>query len=124
MATPDERMRILKMLEEGKLSAEEAARLLKALGKPRPERRTVPPGGEARWLRVRVTDLKSGRTSVNVNLPMSLVNVGLKLGAQFVPDTEGIDFRQVQEALRAGLTGKIVDVEDVDEGQRVEIYVE
>jgi hypothetical protein len=84
----------------------------------------VPPGSEAKWLRVRVTDLKSDRTSVNVNLPMSLVNVGLKLGAQFVPDTEGIDFRQVQEALRAGLTGKIVDLEDVDEGQRVEIYVE
>jgi len=124
MATPEERMRILKMLEEGKLSAEEAARLLKAFGKPRPERRTVPPGSEAKWLRVRVTDLKSGRSSVNVNLPMSLVNVGLKLGAQFVPDTEGIDFRQIQEALRAGLTGKIVDVEDVDEGQRVEIYVE
>ena len=124
MATSDERMKILKMLEEGKLSAEDAARLLKALGKPRSERRTVPPGSEAKWLRVRVTDLKSGRSSVNVNLPMSLVNVGLKLGAQFVPDTEGIDFRQVQEALRAGLTGKIVDVEDVEEGQRVEIYVE
>ena len=124
MATPDERMKILKMLEEGKLSAEEAARLLKALGKAKPERRGPPPGGEAKWLRVRVTDLKSGRASVNVNLPMSLVNVGLKLWAQFVPDTEGIDFRQIQEALRAGLTGKIVDVEDAEEGQRVEIYVE
>jgi len=124
MATTDERMKILKMLEEGKLSAEEAARLLKVLGKPKPGRRAPPPGSEPKWLRVRVTDMKSGRASVNVNLPMSLVNVGLKLGAQFVPDTEGIDFRQVQEALRAGLTGKIVDVEDVDEGQRVEIYVE
>jgi len=117
-------MKILKMLEEGKLSAEEAARLLKALGKAKPERRGQPPTSEAKWLRVRVTDLKSGRPSVNVNLPMSLVNVGLKLGAQFVPDTEGIDFRQIQEALRAGLTGKIVDVEDAEEGQRVEIYVE
>ncbi len=124
MATPDERMKILKMLEEGKLSAEEAARLLKALGKPKPERRAPPSSSEPKWLRVRVTDLKSGRASMNVNLPMSLVNVGLKLGAQFVPDTEGIDFRQVQEALRAGLTGKIVDVEDMDEGKRVEIYVE
>jgi len=124
VATPDERMKILKMLEEGKLSAEEAARLLKALGKAKPERRGPAPTSEAKWLRVRVTDLKSGRASVNVNLPMSLVNVGLKLGAQFVPDTEGIDFRQIQEALRAGLTGKIVDVEDAEEGQRVEIYVE
>ena len=117
-------MKILKLLEEGKLSAEEAARLLKALGKGKPEKRSVAAGDQAKWLRVRVTDLKSGRTSVNVNLPMSLVSVGLKLGAQFVPDTEGIDFRQVREALRTGLTGKIVDVEDVDEGQRVEIYVE
>lgn len=124
MATPDERMKILKLLEEGKLSAEEAARLLKALGKRKSEKQPVAVGGEAKWLRVRVTELKSGRASVNVNLPMSLVNVGLKLGARFVPETEGIDFQEIDQALRAGLTGKIVDVVDEDEGQRVEIYVE
>lgn len=117
-------MKILKLLEEGKLSAEEAARLLKALGKGKSEKRPVAVGGEAKWLRVRVTELKSGRASVNVNLPMSLVNVGLKLGARFVPETEGIDFQEIDQALRAGLTGKIVDVVDEDEGQRVEIYVE
>jgi hypothetical protein len=124
MATPDERLKILKMLEDGRISAEEAARLLKALGKARPAGAAPGPRGENKWFRVRVTDLKSGRTSVNVTLPMSLVNVGLKLGAQLVPESESIDFRQVQEALRAGLTGKIVDVEDVEDGQRVEIYVE
>ena len=39
MATPDERMKILKMLEGGKLSAEEASRLLRALSKSSSERR-------------------------------------------------------------------------------------
>ncbi len=124
MATPDERMKILRMLEEGKLSAKEAARLLKALSKARTEPRTDKSSGSAQWLRVRVTDLDGGRTSVNVNLPISLVNVGLRLGSHWIPDVESIDLEEISEALEAGLTGKIVDVVDEGEGQRVEIYVE
>lgn len=125
MATPDERMKILRMLEEGKLTAEEASRLLKALAHGKPEPRAASSGGEpARWMRVRVTDLDGEHTSVNVNLPIGLVNVGLRLGAQFIPDVEEIDLQEISEALKAGITGKIVDVVDEAEGQRVEIYVE
>ena len=59
MATAEERMRILKMIEEGKISAEEGAKLLSALSESR--RGPNPPmpprmPGAARWLRVRVTD--------------------------------------------------------------------
>lgn len=124
MATPDERMKILHMLEEGKLSAEEASRLLKALAKGKAEPRQPTSTGPAKWLRVRVTDLDGEHTSVNVNLPIGLVNVGLKLGAQFIPDVEEIDLQELGEALQAGMTGKIVDVVDEQEGHRVEIYVE
>lgn len=124
MATPDERMKILRMLEEGKLSAEEAARLLRALSKSKAEGRPASSTDSAKWLRVRVTDLEGERTSVNVNLPISLVNVGLRLGSQWIPEVESIDLDEVSEALKAGLTGKIVDVVDAEEGQRVEIYIE
>ena len=55
---------------------------------------------------------------------MRLVNVGLRLGARFVPEMEGLDVEELAEALRQGLTGKIIDVIDEDEGQRVEVYVE
>ncbi len=124
MATPDERMKILKMLEEGKLSADEASRLLKALSKGSTETRPASQGGESKWMRIRVTDLDGDRAAINVNLPMRLVNVALRLGAQFIPEDEDIDLEELAEALKAGLTGKIVDVIDEEEGRQVEIYVE
>jgi hypothetical protein len=124
MATPDERMKILKMLEEDKLSAEEASRLLKALSRGSSETRPTPQEGDSKWMRIRVTDLDGDRAAVNVNLPMRLVNVALRLGAQFIPEEEDIDLEELAEALKAGLTGKIVDVIDEEEGRQVEIYVE
>lgn len=124
MATPDERMKILRMLEQGKLSAEEASRLLKALSKTKVEKRSPATETGAKWLRIRVTDLEGENTSVNINLPMRLVNVGLKLGSQFIPEMEEVDLEELNEALESGLTGKIVDVVDEEEGQHVEIYVE
>jgi len=119
-------MQILKMVAERKISAEEAARLLSAL-EPEKRRDSGPgPGGPGapRWFRVRVTDLETGRTKVNVNLPMSLVNVGIKMGARFAPDVEGLDVEHIVEQIRSGAQGKIVDVEDGEDGERVEIYVE
>lgn len=124
MTTSEERIKILKMLEEGKISADEASRLLQALTKAKSERSSDLSEGSQRWLRVRVTDLQRDRTSVNVNLPMDLVNVGLRMGARFSPEMEGLDLDEISEALRQGLTGKIVDVIDEEEGQRVEVYVE
>jgi hypothetical protein len=124
MATSEERIKILRMLEEGKINAEEASRLLRALTKSKDEQPVTPADGSQRWLRVRVTDLQRERTSVNVNLPMDLVNVGLRMGARFSPEMEGLDLDEISEALRQGLTGKIVDVIDEEEGQRVEVYVE
>lgn len=123
MARSEERMKILKMVQEKKITAEEAVRLLTTLEKA--EQRRRPAGqGESRWLRVRITDMNSGKQSVNVNLPLGLVNVGLKMGARFIPDMEGVQVEELTEALRQGLTGKIVDVVDEEEGQRVEVYVE
>ncbi len=124
MATPDERMKILRMLEEGKLSADEASRLLKALSKGSSETRPAAKDGESKWMRIRVTDLDNDRAVVNVNLPMRLVNVALRLGAQFIPEDEDINLDELAEALKEGLTGKIVDVIDEKEGRQVEIYVE
>lgn len=126
MATIEERLKILKMIEDGKITAEEGAKLLAALAD---SRRTQPlptanPNGGAKWFRVRVTDVATGKTRVNVNLPMSLVNVGLKMSARFAPDLDQEQMAVIAEALKSGALGKIVDVIDEEDGEHVEVFIE
>jgi len=125
MTTAEERMRILQMIQEGKITAEEGARLLQALSKSRPPTPPPPPPArDPRMLRVRITDLTTGKTKVNVNIPMSLVNVGIKLGARFTPSYAGVDYDEIVEAIKSGAGGKLVDVEDIESGEHVEVWVE
>jgi len=123
MATTEERMKILKMIEEGKVSAEEGARLLAALASA-----NRPSGGlsasGAKWLRVRVTDVNTGRSKATVQIPISLMEAGMKIGAHFAPEIDGVNMDQLMEALRTGMTGKIIDVTDDEDGEHVEIFVE
>jgi SHOCT-like protein len=128
MATTEERMKILRMIEEGKLTAEEGAKLLSALSESRTR---VAPGsslgrgaGSARWLRVRVTDVATGRSKATVQIPIGLMEAGMKIGAHFAPEVDGVDMNQLMDALRSGVTGKIVDVIDDEDGEHVEIFVE
>jgi len=126
MASSEERMKILKMIEEGKLNVEEGTKLLAALSEKRMPMPPRPPGmsGGARWLRIRVTDVRTGRSKASVQIPLALVDAGMKLGAHFAPEVEGVDMSNVMEAVRSGMTGKIIDVTDEEDGEHVEIYVE
>lgn len=128
MASAEERMQILKMIQEGKISAEEGAKLLQALSASKSDKRpaAAPAGGgsDARWFRVRVTDMASGKSKVNVNIPMGLVNVAIKMGARFAPSIEGEKYEEIVRAIKSGASGKIMDVTDDQDGERVEIFVE
>lgn len=126
MATTEERMQILKMIEEGKISASEGADLLRALEKKDSGAVNEPLRGasQPRWFRVRITDVGSGKNKVNVNIPMGLVHVGMKMGARFAPDIEGVDYEQLMESIRMGRQGKVIDITDEDDGERIEIFVE
>lgn len=129
MATVEERMKVLKLIEDGKISAEEGARLLTALDKSRGRGRRSgrgdepPVEGNGRWIRLRVSDTHSGKTRVNMQLPLGLVNMGLAVGARFVPNMADLNADQIQDALRSGARGKVLEVMG-DEGELVEIFVE
>ena len=130
MATTDERMQILKMIQDGKISAEEGAKLLQALSasakadKQRPSAPPTPGGSDARWFRVRVTDLGSGKNKGSVNIPMGLVNVAMRMGARFAPNIDNVNYEEMAAAIKSGATGKVIDVTDEESGERVEIFVE
>ncbi len=126
MVTSEERMRILKMIKEGKITAEEGARLLKALTsskeKPRMGRNRQL---ESQWLRVRVTDISTGKAKVNVNLPLKLLGAGLNIASQFAPEISSEQVLEtVREALSENIQGKIVDLVDGEDLEHVEIYLE
>lgn len=141
MVTLEERMRVLEILKEGKISPEAAAQLLEAMDAEPPQPYAPPPpvspaapsafasppsepGQKARFLRVKVTDTGTGRPRVNVRIPVSLVNLGLKLGARYAPEVEGLDMAQMLQAVQAGEQGPLVDVYDHDDGEHVEVFLE
>ena len=83
MVLSEERLKILQMLQDGKLTAEQAEGLLQALGEDNEKKdftqweKESSFGGEGskkRWFRVRVTDIPTGKTRVNVRMPLGIVN--------------------------------------------------
>jgi hypothetical protein len=124
MATTEERMRILRMIQEGKITAEEGAKLLSALRESRKDNRTVitsSRGGKG-MLRVRVTDMLTGKPKVSVNLPLGLVDAGMSIASQYAPD---VNFSQIADAIRSGqMEGKIVDVVDEEDGEHIEVFID
>ena len=126
MVTSEERMKILKMINEDKITADEGAKLLAALSQ-RSEKIKIEPRRRMgnQMLRVRVTDMKSGRAKVNVNLPMRLVDAGLNIAAQFTPEMQNDQMMgAVKKALTEDMTGKIVDIIDEEDGEHVEIFID
>ena len=126
MVTSEERMKILKMISDGKITAEEGSSLISALSQ-RTEKSNLAAKRSlsGRTLRVRVMDLRTGNTRVNVNVPMSLVDAGLNIAAQFTPEVENAQMMEaVKEALAENMTGKIVDVIDEEDGEHIEIFIE
>jgi hypothetical protein len=86
----EDRKRILGMLAEGKITAEEAERLLDAMALgPAPRLSTAPVVGAnsaPKYFRVEVNaNEPDGPTKVNVRIPMQLLRAGVRLSALIPP---------------------------------------
>lgn len=113
----DERKRILQLVESGQVTAEEATQLLDAMGSERERARN-------RTVRVRVTDLATNRQKINVTIPVGLITVGLRLGARLAPQLSGSALEDLLRTIEEGAVGRLLDLQDLEEGERVEIFVE
>ena len=120
--------RVLRLVAEGRLTADEAGPILDALeergGSGAAETRT--PSGDdqpdptmnrdpAKTLRVEVTD--GGRPIVNLRIPLSLGRAALSQ----VPGISDATSDRIREAITAGIKGPIVDVDDGDDGVRISL---
>lgn len=112
----NERLQILRMVEEGKVSAEEAAKLLDALEQPaRPD--------EPRPRHIRVTMLEGGKTK-NFSIGIGLASWALSVAGSFsmsVGETR-VDKALLEDAIARGVTGKILEA--AEDGKRIEVWLE
>jgi SHOCT-like protein len=138
----EETRRVLEMLSQGKITVEEADRLMQAVGAPRPEPSGVKsePADQPAPKFFRITVNQSGKDggraeTVNVRVPMSVVRGGLRLGS-LIPGLMGertkqrlrdkgvdldfskLDFTQLDTLIR-DLGELTIDVDDRDSQVRI-----
>lgn len=121
-----EKLQILNMVKEGKITVEEGLSLIEALGE-NIESANNTSKRTAKCLRVKVFDPKD-ETKVNVTIPVSLMRVGMKFASKFSPEMKeagltDLDLEEILAAVDSGQIGKIVEV-DSNDGTRVEVIVE
>jgi len=143
----DNRKKILEMLAQGKISADDAYRLLSACGEEAPgQTARVEPDSRVKPKYLRVTVMPredcadpAHADRVNVRIPMSLVRAGIKLTALIPPEAldkantalkdKGINFdvRNIKpedlEDLMEAMGDMQIDVEGHN-GERVKVFVE
>ena len=140
----EDRKRVLAMLGDGKITADEAERLLDAMGRPAQIGASPSPtrlsNSAPKYFRVEVdaNDPGEGPTKVNVRVPMQLLRAGVRLGSLIPPKArdevnaamakEGIpfDINQLKpenlEELIEHLSDFSVDVDN--ERAKVRVYCE
>ncbi|MBS4917811.1 MAG: hypothetical protein KHZ93_09595 [Clostridiales bacterium] len=126
----DEKLRVLKMVEEGKITAEEAAELMEAMQAqlPAQETKRINNNYDKKLFRVLV-DSTSG-DKVKIQFPVGAIKRILKATGKLpIPekDLQGVDLSSmmdaVSECLDAEMEGDFVNVEAAD-GTTVRIFVD
>jgi len=125
----EEIKKVLEMLDEKKITSEEAADLLDALKETKKEEQYTTLNKRKRFLKIRVT--KGEKPQVNVTLPFGLVNWGLNIASKMGKNTVDIggenipiDMAELSKAMNdPEFSGKIVDVVEEEEGKHIEVEI-
>jgi hypothetical protein len=119
----DERNRILNMIETGQITAAQAAQLLDALV---PEQQQPVERVRNRTVRIWMTDIatNSKKMHVTATMPINLISMILHLLTRMVPQLNDGTLQNLIRAIERGNTGRLLDLQDLEEGKRLEIFVE
>jgi hypothetical protein len=121
--TTDERDRILHMIESGQITATQAAQLLDT---QLPEYEQSSGQMENRTVRIWMTDMTTNRRKMNMTatIPAYLVSTSLHLLARLVSQLNDSNIQNAIRAIERGNSGRLLDLQDLEEGKRLEIFVE
>ena len=133
----EEYMRILKMIEEGKVTAEEGAELMKAVGgggdegeeKVENQLAGIKSSLHGKKIRIKITDTDTGKDKVNIRIPLRLAKIAEKLiprEAKSKMENEGVDLGSILSNIDELVDGPLVDIDadDNDDHVNISIYVE
>ena len=128
----DDKLRILQMLENGTINASEAADLLNTLDTVAEDNSTTPTekqNDRAKWMKIEITDINSGKKRVNLRIPLAILKIAGKSGRIFTKyldnDTQTLlDEDAISDFINEGQKGVIVDVIDEEDGEKVLITLE
>lgn len=113
----EERYKILRLVEEGKIRAEEAEELIKKLEEIQQK--------EKRYLRVNV--IENGKAVVNINVPLSLLKWGLKFANNYVEkygEKIEVSPEEIEKLINdPDFKGRIVDIITPDNNVQVIIEI-
>ncbi len=117
------------MVEDGKLSAEEAAKLISAVGAgdgsgPSAVVKAKP---GMRFLKIRVFESDRTKPKVNISIPMGLVKVVSKFipkSARMELNEKNINLEEILASIDEVSEGKILEVHDEEDNEHVEIVIE
>jgi len=123
VTSTEERNRILDMIEKGQITAAQAAQLLDTLV---PKSEQSEGQMQNRTVRIWMTDMSTNRRKMNLTatMPIYLISTTLRLLARLVSQLNDGTIQNVIRALEKGTTGRLLDLQDLEEGKRLEIYVE
>lgn len=129
MTREDERLMILDMLERGKVTSDEADKLLTSLNPSQPDSELeVAPDDpadktrRAHWIRIRVSELSSGKRKFSLTLPLFIMRLGIQFGKRYTGDSlDSSSFEIGKEFFRKPVKGKVVDASDPEDDEHVEI---
>ena len=119
----EERKRILGMVEAGQVSADDAAQLFDALL----EEPVEPlPRFQNRTLRIWITDMttRSRKVNMTATLPVSVLRTSLQALGSLMPQLRDGRAEEILRSLESGVTGRVMDLQDLENGKRIEIFIE
>jgi hypothetical protein len=80
--------------------------------------------GSIQWLHIEVTDTWRKRDRVRVNVPVGLVRAGIWMGSKFSHHIPTDMWDKMMDAIENDEYGTLVEVDDLESGERVHIYVD